>query len=63
VSAAPGMPSHFLLMMLFALFVSVVFAVLLRDDPRSQLRFGTLLFAGFVASAVALGWLMYPFPL
>jgi hypothetical protein len=57
------MPSHFLLLLLFALFVSVVFAVLLLDDPRSQLRFGTVLFGGFVASAVALGWLMYPFPL
>jgi hypothetical protein len=57
------MPSHFLLLTLFALFVSIVFAVLLRDDGRSQLRFGTLLFGGFVASAVLLGWLMYPFPL
>jgi hypothetical protein len=57
------MPSHFLLLLLFALFVSVVFAVLLRDDPRSQLRFGGVLFGGFVLSAVLLGWLMYPFPL
>ena len=57
------MPSHLLLLMLFAFFVSIVFAVLLRDDPRSQLRFGTMLFGGFVASAVLLGWLMYPFPL
>jgi hypothetical protein len=63
VIAAAGMPSHLLLLMLFAFFVSVVFAVLLRDDPRSQLRFGTMLFGGFVASAVLLGWLMYPFPL
>jgi hypothetical protein len=57
------MPSHFLLLVLFALFVSVVFAVLLRDDPGSQLRFGGVLFGGFVMSAVLLGWLMYPFPL
>ena len=57
------MHSHFLLMMLFAFFVSLVFAVLAEDEPREQLRFGGLMFAGFVVVAVALGWLMYPFPL
>ena len=54
--------SHFVLLVLFAFFVSLVFAVLLRDDHRSQLRFGSLVFGGFVASAIVLGWLMYPFP-
>ena len=58
----PG-TSHFLLMALFALFVSVVFAVLLRDSPREQLKTGALMFVGFVAAAYVLGWLMYPFPL
>ena len=57
------MRSHFLLLALFAFFVSLVFAVLANDDARAQLRFGALLFAGFIASAVVLGWLMYPFPL
>jgi hypothetical protein len=57
------MQSHFLLLVLFAFFVSLVFAVLTKDDWREQMRFGGLLFAGFVAAAVALGWLMYPFPL
>jgi hypothetical protein len=57
------MTSHFLLLLLFALFVSIVFAVLLRDDSRSQIRFGAVLFGGFVMSAMLLGWLMYPFPL
>ena len=57
------MPSHVLLLVLFALFVSIVFAVLLRDDPRSQLQFGGVLFGGLVGGAVLLGWLMYPFPL
>jgi hypothetical protein len=55
--------SHFLLMVIFAFFVSLVFAVIARDDAREQLRFGALMFGGFLASAVALGWLMYPFPL
>jgi hypothetical protein len=50
-------------MVIFAFFVSLVFAVIARDDARQQLRFGALMFGGFLASAVVLGWLMYPFPL
>ena len=57
------MHSHLLLMAIFALFVSLVFAVITKDEPREQLRFGGLLFAGFMVSAIVLGWLMYPFPL
>ena len=56
-------PSHFLLLVLFSLFVSVVFGVLLRDEPREQLRTGGLMFGGFIAAALVLGWLMYPLPL
>jgi len=55
--------SHLLLLSLFAFFVSLVFAVIAKDDGRDQLRFGGLMFGGFLASAVVLGWLMYPFPL
>jgi hypothetical protein len=55
--------SHFLVLVLFAFFVSVVFAVLLRDSPREQVRTGALMLGGFVAAAFVLGWLMYPFPL
>ena len=55
--------SHFLLLVLFAFFVSIVFALLAKDDFGEQLRLGGKLFAGFLASAVVLGWLMYPFPL
>ena len=57
------MQSHLLLMVIFAFFVSLVFAVIARDDAREQLRFGALMFGGFLASAVVLGWLMDPFPL
>jgi hypothetical protein len=55
--------SHFLLLILFSFLVSVVFAVLLRDDPRAQVRTGALMFGGFVAVAFVFGWLMYPLPL
>jgi hypothetical protein len=54
--------SHLLLLIVFAFFVSVVFAAITKDDAVEQLRFGAMLMAGFVASAVVLGWLMYPFP-
>ena len=57
------MRSHLLLLVLFAFFVSLVFAVIAKDEARDQIRFGGLMFAGFLASAIALGWLMYPFPL
>jgi hypothetical protein len=55
--------SHFLLMVVFALLVSIAFAVLLRDEPRAQIRTGAKMFAAFVGLAIAFGWLMYPLPL
>ena len=57
------MTDHFLLLALFAFFVSVVFAVLLRDEPRAQVQLGLRMFGGFLAAAIILGWLMYPLPL
>ena len=57
------MQSHIVLLALFAFFVSLIFAVIAKDDVKEQLRLGGLLFAGFVGSAFVLGWLMYPLPL
>ena len=57
------MHSHFALLVLFSFFVSLVFAVITKDDPREQIQFGALLLAAFVIAAVVLGWLMYPFPI
>ena len=56
------MTSHFTLLLVFAFLVAVVFAVLMKDEPKEQWRFGALVFGGFVATAFVLGWLMYPFP-
>jgi heme A synthase len=55
--------SHFLLLVLFAALVSIVFAVLLRDDPREQARYAAMMFGAFVGIALAVGWVMYPLPL
>ena len=55
--------SHLGLLLIFSAFVSIAFAVLMRDEPREQLKFGAKLFGMFVGSAVLLGWLLYPLPL
>ena len=57
------MTTHFGLMVLFSLFVSIAFATLMRDDPADQLRLGARLFAGFVGAGILIGWLLYPLPL
>lgn len=56
------MSSHLAAMVVFAVFVSVVFAALMRDEPREQLRFGLRLFGGLVAGGILAGWLLYPLP-
>ena len=56
------MHSHIVLLILFAFFVSFVFALIAKDDSTEQVRFGGTLFAGFLVSAIVLSWMMYPFP-
>jgi hypothetical protein len=57
------MTSHLGLMIVFALFVSLVFAVIAKDQPGDQLKAGAKLFGSFMAAAFALGWVMRIFPL
>jgi hypothetical protein len=57
------MTSHLGLLVVFAFFVSLVFAMLLRDDGRAQARLGLTIFCGFVGAGLVLGWLLYPLPL
>jgi hypothetical protein len=54
--------THVGVMVLFALFVSVVFATLMRDEPAAQIRLGLRLFGGMVGGGVLAGWLLYPLP-
>jgi len=54
--------SHLLALIVFSTLVSVVFAILLREDRKARLRFALMTFGAFVLSAVVVGWLMYPFP-
>jgi hypothetical protein len=55
--------SHVGLMALFALFVSIVFATMMRDTPAEQLRLGARMLAGFIGAGILIGWLLYPLPL
>ena len=57
------MTTHLGLMTVFAVFVSVAFATLMRDEPGDQLRFGARLFGAFMLTGLVLGWLLYPLPL
>jgi hypothetical protein len=57
------MTTHFGLLVLFALFVSLVFSVIGGDTPREQLALGAKYFGAFVGAGLLLGWLMYPLPL
>lgn len=56
------MTSHFGLLVLFAFFVSIVFAVIGRDAPRDQLTLGFKYFGAFVGVGLLLGWVMFPLP-
>ena len=53
--------SHLLSMVIYAFFVSVVLALLRRDDRKNQLKYGLSLFLIMVGGALAFGWFMYLF--
>lgn len=57
------MQSHFVLMLIFSLCVSAVFAGLLREEPREQVALGLRMFGAMIAAALVLGWVMFPFPI
>jgi hypothetical protein len=54
--------SHFLLMVVYALLLSVFFAALWRRHRREQVVLFLQLFLGMVGGGLLVAWLMYPFP-
>ena len=56
------MVDHFLLLVWDAVLIAVFFAFLWKEDPPSRKRFIVKALLIMVLGAVALGWLMYPFP-
>lgn len=56
------MLSHFLLMVLYALLVSLFFAFLWRRGRRERIKLFLQIFLGMVGGGLLVAWLMYPFP-
>lgn len=56
------MLDHLLLMALDALLISVFFSFLWKRDSHERWRYFWKVFGALLLGAVALGWLMYPFP-
>jgi len=54
--------SHFLLMSLYALLVSLFFATLARRRLNEQVKLFLQLFLGLVGGGLLVAWLMFPFP-
>jgi cytochrome bd-type quinol oxidase subunit 2 len=54
--------SHFLLMVLYALIVSLFFTFLWRRERKEQIRLFLQIFIGMVGGGLLVAWLMYPFP-
>jgi hypothetical protein len=57
------MTSHLGLMIVFAFFVSLIFATIAKDTPAEQAKLGAKMFGMFIGAAFALGWIMRLFPL
>jgi hypothetical protein len=53
------MLTHFSAVLLFAFFVSIVFGITQRAEPKMMVRFGAFCFAMMVVGVVAASWLMY----
>ena len=53
--------NHFQALVLFAFAVSAVFAMLSKSNTGERIGYTVWAFMGFLAVAVGIGWLMYPF--
>jgi hypothetical protein len=53
------MLTHFSAVLVFALFVSVVFGITQRAEPKMMIRFGAYCFVLFVGAAIAASWIMF----
>ena len=55
--------SHTVLMFLYAVATGVFFSLLWKSERKERIRFFLLVFCALFFGGIALGWLMYPFPL
>jgi hypothetical protein len=54
--------SHFISLIFISFFVSVVFGLLMRNEPKAQIIYGVKMFFGLVGFAILAGWLLYFLP-
>jgi hypothetical protein len=54
---------HIVLMFVYALATALFFALLWKDERRDRIRTFLTIFCALFLGGIALGWLMYPFPL
>lgn len=62
LSSSSGNLSHFGLLVLYSLLVSLFFSGLWRRGRKEQIRLFLQIFLGMVGGGLLLAWLMYPFP-
>lgn len=53
--------NHFQTMVIFALAVSLAFALLSKNKMNERIRYAVWAFLAFLIVAIGIGWLMYPF--
>jgi hypothetical protein len=53
------MLTHFSAVLLFAFFVSIVFGITQRSEPKLMIRFGVFCFAMFVGATILASWAMW----
>lgn len=54
--------SHFFLMVVYALIVSLFFMLLWRKERKERIKLFLQLFLGMVGGGLLVAYLMYPFP-
>ena len=54
--------SHFFLMVLYAVIVSLFFTLLWRRERKERIKLFLQLFLGMVGGGLLVAYLMYPFP-
>jgi len=54
--------THLQAMLMFAFVISVAFALLSKRTLNDRIKYALWALLAFLLIAVAIGWLMYPFP-
>lgn len=55
--------NHIVLMFIYAVATGLFFSLLWKDTRSERIRFFLLVFVSLFFGGIALGWIMYPFPL